>query len=121
MRRTAQEITPHLYLGPSESSRNLPALHSTGISTILIISSAAEEAAAVLKPRFPHAFQYHTLRVEERTEQNMIMLVPHIRTLIDGAINDGCGRVLVHDDGGISRAPAVVILCVGLGEGGGRH
>lgn len=112
MRRRAQEILPWLYLGPAEASRDLPQLHSLGITAMLTVASAAE-AAYILKPRYPQAFAYSVLPVEDRREQNLIVLVPQVRAFIDQVREQTNGKVLVHDDGGISRAPAIVILCVG--------
>ena len=114
IRRSAQEIVPNLFLGSSESAKNLAELHSKKITSILIVTSAAEEAVLVLRPSFPQAFQYHVLHVEETPEQNLISLARYIARLIDSVLHASYrglqGRILVHDDGGISRAPAIVIM-----------
>lgn len=111
--RSAQEIVPNLFLGSSESAKNLAELHSKRITSILIVTSAAEEAVFVLRPSFPQAFQYHVLHVET-PEQNLISLAGYIARLIDSVLHASYrgaqGRILVHDDGGISRAPAIVIM-----------
>ncbi|PWN89913.1 phosphatases II, partial [Acaromyces ingoldii] len=108
MRRQCQEILPEaLYLGPADSGRYLPPLHALGITAIVIVRTDVE--APFLKPRFPNQFQYAVFDVGDRFEQNLIRIVPELVSFIDGATRDG-GKVLVHDDNGISRAPALVIM-----------
>lgn len=108
MRRQCQEILPEaLYLGPADSGRYLPPLHALGITAIVIVRTDVE--APFLKPRFPNQFQYAVFDVGDRFEQNLIRIVPELVSFIDGATRDR-GKVLVHDDNGISRAPALVIM-----------
>lgn len=107
MRRTAQSILPYLYLGPNEASRDLALLHSFNITAIVVLRTQQE--APFLKPRFPQSFAYHVLELSDRDDQNLITLVPQFRAFIDHTVRQG-GRVLIHDDRGVSRAPAMVIL-----------
>lgn len=63
-----------------------------------------------MRPRFPEHFVYLVLEdVADADTQNLIRLLPRARAFIDEQLARG-GRVLVHDDGGISRAPAVVVM-----------
>ena len=63
-----------------------------------------------MRPRFPEHFVYLVLDdVADQDTQNLIRLLPRARAFIDEQLARG-GQVLVHDDGGISRAPAVVVM-----------
>lgn len=64
-----------------------------------------------IKPRFPDVINYHTLDVEDREDQNLIRIYSSARDFIDQEIAKG-GKVLIHDDGGISRAPAFAVMSV---------
>ncbi|GFZ44034.1 hypothetical protein JCM24511_01755 [Saitozyma sp. JCM 24511] len=106
MRREAQLIIPHLWLGPFQSSLKKDWLKEQGITHILCIRDQRE--AMLIKPRFPGEFQYMTLDISDNTDQNLITIFPQCRAFIDEAINSG-GTVLAHCNGGISLSPAIVI------------
>ncbi|KZP26267.1 phosphatases II [Athelia psychrophila] len=109
MRRESQEILPGLLLGPFQASKNLEKLQWLKITHIVCIRDAKE--AFSVKPRFLDHFQYLVLDVEDNEEQNLIRLFPGAKAFIDQAIAKG-GRVLVHCNGGISLAPAFVVMFV---------
>lgn len=107
MRRQCQEIMPSFFLGPSEVSKSLPLLQSLQITSIVILR--AQHESMFIKARFPQVLNYHTLDVEDREDQNLIRIYSSARDFIDQEIAKG-GKVLVHDDGGISRAPAFAVM-----------
>jgi len=108
MRRTAQSILPYLYLGPAEAARNLALLHSNGITAVCILRTQAE--AMFLRPKYPQTFTYKVFDISDSDEQNLIKIAPFFRQFIETEITKPNGRILVHDEGGMSRAPAMVIL-----------
>lgn len=110
MRRQCQAMLPDgaLYLGPADSGRSLASLHALGITAIVLVRSDIE--APFLKPRFPNQFRYAIFDVGDKFEQNLIRIVPELVHFIEEATVGLGGKVLVHDDNGISRAPALVIM-----------
>lgn len=108
MRRTAQSILPYLYLGPIEAAKNLALLHSNGITAICILRTQAE--AMYLKPKYPQTFTYQVFEISDSDDQNLIKIAPLFRQFIEAETAKPNGRILVHDEGGMSRAPAMVIL-----------
>ncbi|KAN0139899.1 Protein-tyrosine phosphatase-like protein [Lactarius tabidus] len=109
MRHQCQEILPGLLLGPFQVSKNQGTLNDLGISHIVCIRDVKE--AFSVRPRFPDAFQYLVLDVQDSEEQNLIRLFPTAQQFINMALSHG-GRVLVHCNGGISLSPAFVIMFV---------
>ncbi|CEH15011.1 phosphatases ii [Ceraceosorus bombacis] len=108
MRREMQQVTPGLFVGPSEPSKDLARLHMERITAIIIVRSKHE--APFLKPRFPNQFAYLILEdVQDNEFQNLIRLYPQAQAFIDHELTRG-GKVLLHDDSGISRAPALAIM-----------
>ncbi|KAL7421681.1 hypothetical protein Q5752_003450 [Cryptotrichosporon argae] len=106
MRREAQLIVPGLYLGPYQASTNLHRLHELGVTHILCVRDSKE--ARLIFPRFPTEFRYMTLDISDSVDQNLITIFPSCKQFIDEALQYG-GTVLVHCNGGISLAPAIVI------------
>jgi serine/threonine/tyrosine-interacting protein len=109
MRHECQEILPGLLLGPFQVSKNQDTLSELGISHIVCIRDVKE--AFSVRPRFPEAFEYLVLDVQDSEEQNLIRLFPTAQQFINTALSRG-GRVLVHCNGGISLSPAFVIMFV---------
>ncbi|KAH9179266.1 protein-tyrosine phosphatase-like protein [Lactarius sanguifluus] len=115
MRHQCQEILPGLLLGPFQVSKNQITLNELGISHIVCIRDVKE--AFSVRPRFPDAFQYLVLDVQDSEEQNLIRLFPKAQQFINTALSLG-GRVLVHCNGNLlhvmarSLSPAFVIMFV---------
>jgi len=109
MRRDCQQIIPGLLLGPFQVSKSLEKLEALKITHIVCIRDAKE--AFSVKPRFPDRFQYLVLDVQDTEDQNLIRMFPTAKQFIDQAIAQG-GHVLVHCNGGISLAPAFVVMFV---------
>jgi serine/threonine/tyrosine-interacting protein len=109
MRHQCQEILPGLLLGPFQVSKNQLTLNELGISHIVCIRD--EKEAFSVRPRFPDAFEYLVLDVQDSEEQNLIRLFPKAQQFINAALSRS-GRVLVHCNGGISLSPAFVIMFV---------
>ncbi len=135
MRHQCQEILPGLLLGPFQVSKNQVTLGELGIShmyascseflhTVLSFDSLVprvcirdvKEAFSV-RPRFPDAFEYLVLDVQDSEEQNLIRLFPKFvlqimncpnsrptrlraQQFINTALSRG-GRVLVHCNGNL--------------------
>ncbi|KAI9443242.1 protein-tyrosine phosphatase-like protein [Lactarius indigo] len=95
--------------GQAQVSKNQVTLKDLGISHIVCIRDVKE--AFSVRPRFPDAFQYLVLDVQDSEEQNLIRLFPKAQQFINTALSLG-GRVLVHCNGGISLSPAFVIMFV---------
>ncbi|KAK9703247.1 hypothetical protein K7432_010834 [Basidiobolus ranarum] len=64
-----------------------------------------------MRPYFPEALKYLLIEVSDDTLQNLIRQFPTVKSFIDQAISEG-GRVLIHCESGISRAPAFVVAYV---------
>ncbi|KDN40248.1 phosphatases II [Tilletiaria anomala UBC 951] len=109
MRRECQEVVSGIWVGPAESGKNLENLLRLDISSIVVLRSPCE--ALFLKPRFPDQFQYLVLDVHDRQDQNLISIYPSFRDFVDASRVQG-QRVLIHDDGGMSRAPAMAAMYV---------
>jgi serine/threonine/tyrosine-interacting protein len=97
MRHQCQEILPGLLLGPFQVSKNQLTLNELGISHMyascskflhIILSFVSldclvprvcirdEKEAFSVRPRFPDAFEYLVLDVQDSEEQNLIRLFP---------------------------------------------
>lgn len=74
MRRSAQEVLPGLFVGPYQSSKNLPELQELGITHIVCLYEERERL--IVKPRFEGQFQYLPLLVRDASDQNLISLFP---------------------------------------------
>lgn len=107
MRRSSQEVIRGIWIGPADSGRDMAMLSANNIRAIVVLRSPGE--ALFIKPRHPDQIAYLVLDCHERTEQNLIGLYPAFKHFVDSHRTAGA-HVLVHDDGGLSRAPAMVAM-----------
>jgi serine/threonine/tyrosine-interacting protein len=107
MRRECQEVLTGIWVGPTDAGKNLENLQRMGITAIVILRTASE--ALFLKPRFPDLFRYLILDVSDRIDQPLISIYPQLRRFIDEQKSAG-GNILIHDEGGMSRAPAMAAM-----------
>lgn len=107
MRREAQEVLTGIWVGPSEAGKNLEQLRNAGIGAIVVLRAPSE--AVFIKPRFPDQFEYLIVDIHERADQNLISLFPKFREFVDQHRSQG-HKILIHDDGGMSRAPAMAAM-----------
>jgi dual specificity MAP kinase phosphatase len=95
-------IENFLYLGSSQTSKNLDGLHSLNITHIVNLAG---------KCHYPSEFTYGTFHIEDglskiKCEKNL----PLILQFIDQARQEkSSNRVLIHCRGGISRTPFIAI------------
>ncbi|KAH0554204.1 serine/threonine/tyrosine-interacting protein-like isoform X2 [Cotesia glomerata] len=108
MRRSMQEVAPHLYLGPysSASRSQLQALKEIGITHIICVRQDIE--SQFIKPNFPNEFEYLVLNIADTVTENIIQHFRNVKDFINRALASG-GRVLVHGNAGISRSAALVL------------
>lgn len=120
-RRTAQLVMPQVYLGPAWSASNLAQLHSMGITHILSLRSRSEANSGWIVARWPSQFKYCELEMQEGVlhqqmprDASLSLLEVYIQSLpfLSDVLSSGQHRCLVHDDIGISRAPALVTCWV---------
>jgi len=107
MRRTCQEIVPGFFVGPVQVSKDREMLSNLGITHIVCIQE--ENMSNYVRPRFEGHIQYLTLKMNDDEDQNLISLFIEAKLFIDKAIAEG-GRALVHDNIGLSLAPAIAIM-----------
>ncbi len=107
MRRECQEVLVGIWVGPTESAKSLEKLKRLGITAIVILRTPSE--AQYLFPRFPDDFQYLVLDVQDRVHQPLISIYSTFRDFVDRIRALG-GNVLIHDEGGMSRAPAMAAM-----------
>ena len=107
MRRSMQEIIPHLYLGPySAATRSsFDNLAREGITHIVCVRTAAE--GTYIRANFPDHFQYLVLDLGETVQENIISAFPDVCEFLDQALSIN-GRVLLHGNAGISRSGALL-------------
>ncbi len=96
-------IENFLYLGSSQTSKNLDGLHSLNITHIVNLAG---------KCHYPSEFTYGIFHIEDglsktKFEKNL----PLILQFIDQARQEkSSNRVLIHCRGGISRTPFIAII-----------
>jgi dual specificity MAP kinase phosphatase len=96
-------IENFLYLGSSQTSKNLAGLHSLNITHIVNLAG---------KCHYPSEFTYGLFHIEDgssktKCEKNL----PLILQFIDQARQEkSSNRVLIHCRGGISRTPFIAIV-----------
>jgi hypothetical protein len=96
-------IENFLYLGSSQTSKNLDGLHSLNITHIVNLAG---------KCHYPSEFTYGVFHIEDglskiKCEKNL----PLILQFIDKARQEkSSNRVLIHCRGGISRTPFIAII-----------
>jgi len=111
MRRSMQEIIPGVYLGPyaSAGKKNLDALKHHGITHIVCVRQDVEKN--FIKPNFQDDFKYLVVELADTFTENIIPKIPEVRQFVDNCLQGG-GKVLLHCNSGMSRAPSLVIAIV---------
>jgi len=108
MRRTMQEIIPGLFLGPyaAAGKSKLEELQRAGITHIACVRQENEKS--FIRPNFPEEFHYLVVTLADNFKESIIPKVREVKTFIDECLHHG-GKVLVHCNDGMSRAPSLVI------------
>ncbi|CAO1630204.1 unnamed protein product [Jaminaea pallidilutea] len=128
--RQAQQILPHVFLGPLQSAQSLPVLHSLAITHILIFRTPSE--ANAVRPCFAPAtsdkkgvrlsghFRYHIVEMPDRhgslltsADQHTPSPYASCRDFLDQVARTTNAKCLFHDgDVCIDRAPAVLVCYI---------
>lgn len=108
MRRTMQMILPGLFLGPyaAAGKSRLEELQRAGITHIVCVRQENEKS--FIRPNFPDEFQYLVVTLADNFKESIIPKVREVKAFIDGCLRQH-GKVLVHCNDGMSRAPSLVI------------
>lgn len=108
MRRTMQEIVPGVFLGPyaSAGKKRLEELQSAGITHVVCVRQEVE--AKLIKPNFEAELKYLVITLADTFLETLIPKARETKQFIDSCLSVG-GKVLVHCNDGMSRAPALVI------------
>eukprot|EP00730_Choanoeca_flexa_P004700 TRINITY_DN11776_c0_g1_i3.p1 TRINITY_DN11776_c0_g1~~TRINITY_DN11776_c0_g1_i3.p1 ORF type:complete len:216 (+),score=23.57 TRINITY_DN11776_c0_g1_i3:1114-1761(+) len=108
MRWQMQEIFTNCFLGPYAVARKdkLEDLLAAGITHIICIRAPNE--AMFLRTNFPDHFKYLTLDLGDGDFDNLLPLIEPFTSFLEQALATG-GRVLVHDNVGISQGASLII------------
>jgi len=111
MRRTMQEIVPGVYLGPyaSAGKKKCDDLKSAGITHVLCVRQEVEKN--FIRPNHEGCccqFEYLVLALADSYLDTIIPKAREAKEFIDRCLRQG-GKVLVHCNDGMSRAPSLVI------------
>eukprot|EP00095_Tigriopus_kingsejongensis_P003749 maker-scaffold911_size81771-snap-gene-0.20 protein:Tk03749 transcript:maker-scaffold911_size81771-snap-gene-0.20-mRNA-1 annotation:"dual specificity protein phosphatase 19" len=95
------QVTPFLYLGSQDAAGDLQVLHDSNITHILNVGFGIEN-------RFPSDFVYFNAEILDLPEfdirTSLKLTFDHIEE-----VRIASGRILVHCNAGVSRAPTIVI------------
>ena len=108
-KREAQEIIPGLWLGPFGAARDREFLGRAGITDVLVVR--APEEARIIAPKYPDVIRYEVLECRDSPFESIIVHFPTVKAMVDGILSRG-GRILVHDNAGLSSSAAIVIAYV---------
>jgi len=100
----AQKIIDGVYLGPSDSARDLRCLRRDNIKRIIIV-------AKHLEPLFPAEFEYLHIKIEDTLEEDLLSHLPKCIDFIKESKEKGY-NVLIHCQAGVSRSASVCIAYV---------
>eukprot|EP00045_Choanoeca_perplexa_P005376 m.45363 g.45363 ORF g.45363 m.45363 type:complete len:193 (+) comp13085_c0_seq1:79-657(+) len=105
MRREMQEIFDGCFLGPYAVAQRdqLSALQAKGITHIVCIRASSE--ARFLRENFPKQIVYLTLDLGDSDVDKLLPVIKPFAEFLDTAFAAG-GRVLIHDNVGISQGPS---------------
>jgi len=111
MRRTMQEIVPGVYLGPyaSAGKKMAASLKSAGITHIVCVRQEVEKN--LIKPHHEGQCEYLIVTLADSMLEPIIPKARESKKFIDKCLMQG-GKVLVHCNDGMSRAPALVIAYI---------
>lgn len=101
-RRTMQEITPGIYLGPLSAARDTEALDQRGI-TILVAARTAL-TMNIFKPRSPEKYRYEYIDI---VEGSLLSSLPRVHPFVSPCLARG-ERILFYDETGNTKAAALV-------------
>mmetsp|Transcript_5029 Transcript_5029/g.14257 ORF Transcript_5029/g.14257 Transcript_5029/m.14257 type:complete len:209 (+) Transcript_5029:105-731(+) len=108
-KREAQEIVPGLWLGPFGAARDQDFLKRANITDALVVR--APEEARIIAPKYPEFIKYEILECRDSPFENVIRFFPSVKQLLDLVLGRG-GRILVHDNAGMSCSAAFVVAYV---------
>lgn len=108
MRRSMQEIVPGVFLGPyaSAGKKMREELKSAGITHVLCVRQEVEKN--FIRPNHEGQFEYLVLQMADSCLESIIPKAKESKQFIDRCLSKG-GKVLVHCNDGMSRAPSLVI------------
>jgi len=108
MRRTMQEIVPGVFLGPyaSAGKKMAESLKTAGITHIICVRQDVEKN--LIKPHHEGQCEYLIVTLADSMLEPIIPKARESKRFIDKCLMHG-GKVLVHCNDGMSRAPALVI------------
>lgn len=111
MRREMQEIVPGVFLGPyaAAGKKNFNDLKERGITHIVCVRQDIEKN--FIKPNFQDVFQYLVVELADTFTENLIPKIPEVKQFMDNCLKGG-GKVLLHCNSGMSRAPSLVIAYI---------
>lgn len=98
---TINKVIPGLYIGNYDAATNIVLLQHHSITHILIVGEG-------LAQRFPNSYTYKQINIYDLTSCNIHQYFEECNEFIESCFRTK-GKVLVHCDNGISRAPTIVI------------
>eukprot|EP00048_Salpingoeca_helianthica_P006915 m.104308 g.104308 ORF g.104308 m.104308 type:complete len:183 (+) comp14171_c0_seq4:27-575(+) len=108
MRRNMQAVASWLFVGPYAAANRsqLEALKAAGITHIVCICDQYE--SVFIRPQFPEHFQYLQVNLADHSQSNLLEHFEQVRVFLNACLASN-GKVLVHSNVGLSRAPAMVV------------
>jgi len=103
-----QEIVPGVFLGPyaSAGKKKFEDLKSAGITHVVCVRQDIEKN--FIRPNFESEFCYLVVTLADNFLETIIPKARETKLFIDRCLGAG-GKVLVHCNDGMSRAPSLVI------------
>jgi len=103
-----QEIVPGVFLGPyaSAGKKRFDDLKAAGITHVVCVRQEIEKN--FIRPNFETEFKYLVVTLADNFLETIIPKVRATKEFIDQCLGAG-GKVLVHCNDGMSRAPSLVI------------
>lgn len=103
-----QEIVPGVFLGPyaSAGKKKFEDLKSAGITHVVCVRQEVEKN--FIRPNFEKELCYLVITLADNFLETIIPKARETKVFIDRCLQSG-GKVLVHCNDGMSRAPSLVI------------
>ena len=102
-----QQVMERLWIGPFSAARQKQTMLDCRITHILVIRDKNE--TNLVRPLYPDTFNYQIIEASDSPHHNLIPQLPRATHYIHSVLSVASNSILVHCNGGISRAPSICI------------